>query len=105
VPLSNKQTNKQIVNTDSLAVDEAEVKKATHQTKVRRGETARPSTSSAVGKLGAASAPSANGSDKKPKTIQDDPKASSVFKSLFNTHETAKKQQHAHWVTYNPQYF
>jgi len=43
--------------------------------------------------------------EKKPKTIQDDPQATEVFKSLFNTHKTAKQQQQAHWVTYNPQYF
>jgi hypothetical protein len=62
---------------------------------------------------GAASAsdvkPAAAGCSKdhkhKPKTIQDDPSASEVFKSLFNTHKTAKQQPKAHWVTYNPQYF
>lgn len=43
--------------------------------------------------------------EKKPRTIQDDPQATEVFKSLFNTHKTAKQQQQAHWVTYNPQYF
>jgi hypothetical protein len=46
-----------------------------------------------------------SGKEHKPKTIQDDPKASEVFKSLFNTHKTAKMQTKAHWVTYNPQYF
>ena len=39
------------------------------------------------------------------KTIQDDPKASAVYKSLFNTCEKAKRQTQGHWVTYNPQYF
>jgi hypothetical protein len=64
----------------------------------------RSSGASCAGKQG--SAPSTTvPKDKKPKTIQDDPKASAVFKSLFNTHESAKKQQQAHWVTYNPQYF
>jgi len=43
--------------------------------------------------------------EKKPKTIQEDSQATEVFKSLFNTHKTAKQQQKAHWVTYNPQYF
>jgi len=43
--------------------------------------------------------------EKKLKTIQNDPQATEVFKSLFNTHKTAKQQQQAHWVTYNPQYF
>jgi hypothetical protein len=41
---------------------------------------------------------------KRPKSIQDDPNVSSVFKSLFTTCEKAKNQQKAHWVTYNPQY-
>jgi hypothetical protein len=42
---------------------------------------------------------------KKPKTIQEDPNASDVFKSLFNTCDKAKNQTKAHWVTFNPQYF
>ena len=58
---------------------------------------ASTSTSSKASKL--------SGDEKKPKTIQNDPQASEVFKSLFNTHKTAKQQQRAHWVTYNPQYF
>ncbi|KAK7502124.1 hypothetical protein BaRGS_00006488 [Batillaria attramentaria] len=41
----------------------------------------------------------------KPKTIQEDPKASSVYKSLFTTSAAAKNQMQGHWVTYNPQYF
>jgi len=60
-------------------------------------QSASVSTSSKASKL--------SGDEKKPKTIQNDPQASEVFKSLFNTHKTAKQQQHAHWVTYNPQYF
>ncbi|KAA3679535.1 uncharacterized protein DEA37_0006152 [Paragonimus westermani] len=39
------------------------------------------------------------------KSIQDDPKATSVYKSLFTTSEEAKRQPKAHWVTYNPLYF
>ena len=47
-----------------------------------------------------------NGDTKgKKKTIQDDPKASSAYKSLFNTCDAAKKQTQGHWVTFNPQYF
>lgn len=42
---------------------------------------------------------------KKIKSIQDDPNASEVFKSLFTSSSKAKGQQKAHWVTYNPQYF
>ncbi len=40
----------------------------------------------------------------KGKSIQKDPKASSVYKSLFTTSDAGKKQQSAHWVTYNPFY-
>ena len=47
----------------------------------------------------------AGSGEKRPRTIQDDPESTEVFKSLFNTHRTAKQQQQAHWVTYNPQYF
>ena len=42
---------------------------------------------------------------KRPKSIQDDPNASAVYKSLFTSSEKSKNQQKAHWVTYNPQYF
>lgn len=42
---------------------------------------------------------------KKPKNIQEDPNASDVYKSLFNTHEKAKNQMKGNWVTFNPQYF
>lgn len=42
---------------------------------------------------------------KKSKSIQDDPNASEVYKSLFNTSDKAKQQSKAHWVTFNPQYF
>lgn len=44
-------------------------------------------------------------SNKKNKSIQDDPNASEVFKSLFTSSSKAKNQTKAHWVTYNPQYF
>ena len=43
-------------------------------------------------------------SDKKTKTIQEDPKSSKAFKSLFTTSEKAQQQGKAHWVTYNPFY-
>ncbi|CAD5116980.1 DgyrCDS5815 [Dimorphilus gyrociliatus] len=39
------------------------------------------------------------------KSIQEDPEASSAYKSLFNTCEAAKKQKKAHWVTHNPMYY
>lgn len=45
------------------------------------------------------------GSAKKVKGIQEDPAASEVYKSLFNTCDKAKNQTQGHWVTFNPQYF
>lgn len=39
---------------------------------------------------------------KKTGSIQNDPKASSAYKSLFTSSDKAKKQAKAHWVTYNP---
>ncbi|XP_070195758.1 replication termination factor 2-like [Littorina saxatilis] len=42
---------------------------------------------------------------KSSKTIQDDPKASTVYKGLFTTCERAKRQTQGPWVTFNPQYF
>jgi len=41
----------------------------------------------------------------KPVSVQDDPNASAVYKSLFNTCDKAKNQQKAHWVTFNPQFY
>ncbi|XP_071536666.1 replication termination factor 2 [Panulirus ornatus] len=38
-------------------------------------------------------------------SVASDPKASEVYKSLFDTHKTAQKKQSAHWITCNPQYF
>ncbi|XP_049288839.1 replication termination factor 2 [Anopheles funestus] len=37
-------------------------------------------------------------------SVAKDPKASSVYKSIFTTHESEKDQKRAHWVTYNPFY-
>ena len=73
-----------------------------------QGTTAAKSSAhsaNAVPSTSSASASKSSTLEKKPKTIQDDPQATEVFKSLFNTHKTAKQQQQAHWVTYNPQYF
>ena len=43
--------------------------------------------------------------EKKPNSIQSDPKASSAYKSLFTTSEKCKNQMKAHWVTHNPGYY
>ncbi|KAL1505998.1 hypothetical protein ABEB36_005436 [Hypothenemus hampei] len=37
-------------------------------------------------------------------SIAKDDKASDVYKSLFTSHTSEKKQDRAHWVTYNPFY-
>ena len=63
-----------------------------------------PAASAAAAAASSKASKSSTG-EKKLRTIQDDPQATEVFKSLFNTHKTAKQQQQAHWVTYNPQYF
>ncbi|KAG8201588.1 hypothetical protein JTE90_011254 [Oedothorax gibbosus] len=42
---------------------------------------------------------------KKSYSIAKDPSASSAYKSLFTSHETAKNQQKAHWVTHNPCFY
>lgn len=41
---------------------------------------------------------------KKPKSVQEDPSKSKVFKSLFTSSSEGKQQPRAHWVTYNPFY-
>ncbi|OWA52355.1 putative Protein RTF2-like protein [Hypsibius exemplaris] len=38
------------------------------------------------------------------KSIAEDPKSSTVFKSLFTSCDAAKSRKHANWVTYNPYY-
>lgn len=38
-------------------------------------------------------------------SVANDPNASEVYKSIFTTHKTAKNQQKAHWVTFNPCYY
>lgn len=38
-------------------------------------------------------------------SVKKDPNASEAYKSLFTTHETAKNQPRAHWVTFNPGYY
>ena len=52
-------------------------------------------------------APGASGKTddkKKHKSIQHDPRASKVFKSLFSSSKEAKAKGTAHWVTHNPFY-
>lgn len=38
-------------------------------------------------------------------SIAKDPNASAAFKSLFTSHDNAKLQAKAHWITHNPLYF
>lgn len=37
-------------------------------------------------------------------SVAQDPKATSVFKSIFTSHHSEKEQKRAHWITYNPFY-
>ncbi|XP_063240103.1 replication termination factor 2 isoform X2 [Bacillus rossius redtenbacheri] len=37
-------------------------------------------------------------------SVAGDPHATAVFKSLFTSHQSARTQTRAHWVTYNPFY-
>lgn len=37
-------------------------------------------------------------------SVATDPKATDVYKSLFTSHKSAREQDRAHWVTYNPFY-
>lgn len=41
---------------------------------------------------------------KKDYSIASDKDATEVFKSLFTSHDSDKKQERAHWITYNPHY-
>lgn len=43
--------------------------------------------------------------EKRSKTIQEDPNASKVYKSLFTTCDEAKNKPKAHWVTHANLYF
>lgn len=37
-------------------------------------------------------------------SVAKDPKVTDVYKSLFTSHDSEKKQDRAHWITYNPFY-
>ena len=50
------------------------------------------------------SVPSKAKDDKKYRSVQNDPSASKVFKSLFTSSKEAKSKGSAHWVTHNPFY-
>lgn len=41
---------------------------------------------------------------KKDYSIADDISTTEVYKSLFTSHDSDKKQDRAHWITYNPHY-
>ncbi|OON20252.1 hypothetical protein X801_03870 [Opisthorchis viverrini] len=83
------------VNSDSSAAP-AKQKPAEQKSK----EDGKPDTESPQPGTSTAQPPT-----KSTKSIQEDPTASSVYKSLFTSSEEAKRQPKAHWVTYNPLYF
>ncbi|KER28727.1 hypothetical protein T265_13525, partial [Opisthorchis viverrini] len=80
------------VNSDSSAAP-AKQKPAEQKSK----EDGKPDTESPQPGTSTAQPPT-----KSTKSIQEDPTASSVYKSLFTSSEEAKRQPKAHWVTYNP---
>lgn len=43
-------------------------------------------------------------SSQKPKSVQDDPHASEVYKRLFSSHKSALNQPKGNWVTFDPRY-
>ena len=40
----------------------------------------------------------------KPKSVQDDPSNSEVYKRLFSTHKSAQNLPKGNWVTFDPRY-
>lgn len=38
-------------------------------------------------------------------SVAKDPNATEAYKSLFTSHETAKKKPNPHWITFNPMYY
>ena len=88
------------------AARNGEAKKA----KASSSKHAAGSTATSTGSRQEASAPtskqqSSAEQSKGAGSIQDDPSASKVYKSLFNTCDKAKQQASGPWVTYNPQYY
>jgi len=90
---------------------EKKAKKLNLKVAVKTEETtgkAGPSTSANALKRSGKGALGLQTSDfKKTKTdysIAKDPEATTVFKSLFTSSDTAKHQDRAHWITYNPFY-
>ncbi|TPP67746.1 Protein RTF2 protein [Fasciola gigantica] len=64
-----------------------------------------PTSSSNSGQAAGSSASHQTPSSGLAHSIQENPNVSSVYKSLFNTSEEAKRQPKSHWVTFNPLYF
>ncbi|XP_054153696.1 replication termination factor 2-like [Oppia nitens] len=67
----------------------------------------QPSAAAAASTSSATTSTSSKLVDKSSKlySVANDPKASETYKSLFTSHETARKQPKAHWVTFNPCYY
>lgn len=92
--------------------DEAKVKTSGKRSIDSISKSTLASTSGSMSKINngqaaaaACATSSAMNCAKKSKSVQNDPNASNVYKSLFTSCDKAKNQQKAHWVTFNPQYF
>ncbi|CAF0843781.1 unnamed protein product [Didymodactylos carnosus] len=82
----------------------------TSKTAINQQKVTTPSTSVATSKLASKSKLISNNGgsiNNKKVSIQEDPNTTALYKSLFTTSASAKKQQlnKAHWVTYNPLYY
>ena len=73
--------------------------------RLKEGDPVASSSSSSATHIGKQSTAASEKSDKKSCSIANDPNASEAYKSLFTSHESAKKKPKSNWVTYNPLYF
>jgi hypothetical protein len=87
------------------AVNAAKIKSKASNGDAEAVDTSKPNRKRAHTHESTSSAEPGKVDPKKNKSIQNDPNATDVFKSLFNTCDKAKNQTKAHWVTFNPQYF
>lgn len=109
-PLAKKQKPDAADSSDSGHLQASEVSKEAKSSNSKTTNSAAEVVPRPV--HGKSSSSGSNGSThtrpdqpKKLKSIQEDPNASEAYKSLFSSHESAKRQAKAHWVTHNPLYY
>lgn len=107
-PKDTPSTSSSDAASSSLKVNKETTSKDVKEAPAANGSLKRPHSNVAAttSKKAEADKKDAKASDaKKVKSIQEDPNASAVYKSLFTSSDRAKNQTKAHWVTFNPQYF